>query len=131
MENLMRALVGILSLAGVALAAGPLDFPAKNATFTVTGSAVRMTGWSIRESAGSAAVATVILRNGADTDTGTGGVQCAASGGVAQVGGEALAYIELSANQSVGEDYTYALSAPNGICASVVAGTIDLTVYIQ
>jgi hypothetical protein len=120
-----------LALGGFAYASGGLSYPGKNADFTVTDSAVKITGWSVRESAAGAAVATVILRNGADTDTGTGGVQCAASGGVAQVGGEPLIFIELAPDESVGEEYYDGLSAPLGLCADIVAGTVDLTVYVK
>jgi len=104
-------------------------FLAQAADFTAYGTATYLGGWSIRESAGTAAVATVIIRNGGDTDTGTGGVQCAASGGVTQVGGQALAFIELSANGSAGENYAVPISAGNGVCADVVAGTVDATFY--
>lgn len=108
-----------------------LPYTAKAADFTVAGQAVYITGWSIRESAGSANVATVVLRNGADTDTDTGGVQCAASGGSVQVGGQELAFIELAASNSETITLDYPLSAGFGVCADVLAGTVDLTLYIS
>jgi len=103
-------------------------YTAKAADFTAVLGGTYLMGWSVRESAGTPAVATIIIRNGADTDTGTGGVQCAASGGVTQVGGQELAFVELAANAS-DIQMVPNISAPKGICVDVVAGTVDVVLY--
>jgi hypothetical protein len=119
------------ALAGMGNKYDAIAYSAKTADFTLVSGPVYLGGWSLREAAASAAVATVIIRDGADTDTGTGGVQCAASGGVTQVGGRALAYIELPGNGSAGENYAQPINAPNGLCADVVAGEVDITIYLE
>lgn len=93
---------------------------------TITGSATiytpaagasgvgRLLGWSIRESAGVAAVATVLIRAGT-TDT-----------------APIIAAIELAANGSSTEWLgPQGVQARDGIRVQVVAGTVEGAVYIQ
>jgi len=90
---------------------------AQSADFLVEGaqSGLRLMGFTVRESASTAAVATVILRHGGDAT-------CTESG--------VFAYIELDANQSVNMSYGEdGLRAGAGICADVVAGTVDVNVH--
>lgn len=78
---------------------------------------LKLYGWTVRESAGTAAVATVILRHGV-----LSGSDCTA--------GAVIDFVELEAN---GDDrQTYAplgLAVASGVCADVVAGTVDVNIY--
>lgn len=77
---------------------------------------MRLLGWTARESAGTAAVATVILRHGV------------VSGGSCT--GNVIAYIELAANGSDHENYApLGLSAASGVCADVLSGTVDVNIF--
>lgn len=101
--------------------AGTVDTSAtaQTADFTVeTGVAdLRLLGWTIREDAGTPAVATVVLRN---DDDGT----CD--------GTAVVAFIELSANQSLQQSYGdrgLALGA-GGLCADVLAGSVSFGAHL-
>jgi hypothetical protein len=141
MENSMRKLLFVAIVLVVLVAASAAraqmsnklestPYLAKTADFTLASGPQYLGGWSIREAAASAAVATVIIRNGSDTDSATGGVQCAASGGSTQVGGQALAFIELAANGSSTETLSLPVNASNGLCADIVAGEVDIAIYL-
>ena len=88
----------------IAIATGTADVQGVSGSATVA-------GYSVRESAGTAAVATVILRNGtAATDP-------------------VVALIELAANQSVTASMP-AVDCPNGVFIDRVAGETELVLYI-
>jgi hypothetical protein len=95
------------------------SFTAQAADFTVEAATanLRIKGWSIRESAASAAVATVVIRHDADgTCDGTA----------------VVAFVELSANQSLQQDYGPDGEAiPNGLCVDVIAGTVDFVAKLK
>lgn len=92
-----------------ALAAQAADFDVKAATANM-----RLVSWTARESAGTAAAATVVLRHGV------------LSGGNCTAGG-VIAYIELAPNESVGHSYdARGLAVASGVCADVIAGTVDV-----
>lgn len=72
---------------------------------------LRLIGFAARESAGTPAAATFILRHGAaDSDP-------------------VLAPVELSADESTREWWWPGLDATDGIFIEVVAGTIDITLF--
>ena len=73
---------------------------------------LRLIGWSIRESAGSEAVATMRLMNGATVS-----------------GGTAIAQIELAASNSKDHWMWPGVDCRNGISVDVIAGTFDVCVY--
>jgi hypothetical protein len=74
---------------------------------------LRMLGWSIRESAGSAAVATVRIMRGATV-----------------AGSTTIAFIELAANASAQEWYgPQGIEMQEGITVDHITGTIDLTIF--
>ena len=76
---------------------------------------LRLQGWTIRESAGTPAVATVVLRHDADGACDGTGV---------------FAYIELAANGSDQQSYgDKGLAAASGVCADVLAGTVDVNIF--
>lgn len=78
---------------------------------------LRLLGWTARESAVTAAVATFILRHG---------VEAAGS-----CTGNEIAYVELDANQAIG-GMSYGprgLAVASGVCADVLAGTIDVNIF--
>lgn len=86
-------------------------------TLEAATSNLKLYGWTVRESAGTAAVATVILRHGV-----VSGGNCDA--------GAVIDFIELAAN---GDDrQTYAplgLAVASGVCVDVVSGEIDANIY--
>ena len=74
---------------------------------------LRVVGWVARETAGSAAVATFRIMNGADVACGVG-----------------IVGIELSANQSAGDWYgPEGLDVANGLTIDIIAGTVDVYLY--
>ena len=76
---------------------------------------LRLMGISIRESAATAAVATVVLRHGVVSGTCTG---------------NEIGYIELNANESLQLQYQpRGLVAASGVCADVIAGTVDVATH--
>lgn len=89
----------------------------KAADFTLLAATAdaRLLYWSCRESAASAAVATVVLRH--DTTAAT-------------CDGPVFAYVELAANQSAGDSCAGSRGcvAASGICMDVLAGTVDCSV---
>lgn len=95
------------------------SFTAQAADFTVEAATanLRIKGWSIRESAAGAAVATVVIRHDADgTCDGTA----------------VVAFVELSANQSLQQDYgPDGEAVPNGLCVDVIAGTVDFAAKLK
>ena len=83
-------------------------------TLEAATASLRLMGWTIRESAGTAAVATVVLRH--DTVATT-------------CDGPPFAYIELDANQSATMEYAdRGKAAASGICLDWIAGTVDVNV---
>lgn len=89
------------------------SFTAQAADFTVEAATanLRLMGWSIRESAAGAAVATVVIRHDADGTCDSTAV---------------FAFIELSANQSLQQEYgDRGKAAASGVCVDVIAGTVD------
>lgn len=70
---------------------------------------LRLWGWSARESAGSAAVATFKLVHGATVS-----------------GGVAFEVVELAADSSARQQYPLGIHCPNGISIDHVAGTVDV-----
>ena len=95
------------------------EFTGQTSDFTVQAAAsgLRIMGFTVREDAATAAVATVVLRHDAD---GT----CNATG--------VFAYIELAANQSVTMEFGRAgLQAASGVCADVLAGSVSLNVTLS
>lgn len=72
----------------------------------------RLAGWSIKEAAGSPAVATVRLRDGA-------------------VGGQILFDIELAANESSNIMFPRSLRTEAGVYVEQVAGTISGTLWFE
>lgn len=88
---------------------------AADATLEPATANMRLLGWTIRESAGTAAVATAILRHGVE-----------AAGNCT---GNAFAFIELDANQSANMWYgDRGKAAASGVCVDVVAGTVDVNI---
>lgn len=78
---------------------------------------LKLYGWTVRESAGTAAVATVILRHGA-----LSGSDCTA--------GAVIAFIELAANGSAQQTYApLGLAVASGVCVDIISGTIDANIY--
>ena len=75
---------------------------------------LRLMGYAIRESAGSEAVATVIIVHGA---TGAAAAK--------------VVPIELAASNSKHEWFGDGIPMPNGISIDVVAGTVDLTLFYK
>jgi len=76
---------------------------------------LRLMGLTIRESAATAAVATVVIRHGVVSGTCTG---------------NEIAYIELNANESLQVQYQpRGLAVASGVCADVLAGTIDVATH--
>jgi len=76
-------------------------------------SGLRLVGWSAREAADPAAVATVRFMNGETVSGGTG-----------------LLTIELDPDGSVGEWYSpEGIDAGNGLTIEVIAGTVDIYLY--
>lgn len=69
-------------------------------------------GWSIRESAGTPAVATVNFRHGA-------------------VGGQILAVLELAASESATVAFGSFTPTPDGVYVEEVAGTVSGVIYAQ
>lgn len=94
------------------------EFAAQAADFTIEAAttSLRLMGYSIRESAVVGAAATVVLRHDAD---GT-------------CNGNAVAYVELAADQSIQMDYNpRGLAVASGLCADVLAGTVDLVAHLR
>lgn len=73
--------------------------------------AATLTGYSVRESAASAAVATVILRHGTSAAA------------------PAIAFIEIGANASQTATLP-AIDCPNGIFVDRVAGTSEISIFV-
>ena len=73
---------------------------------------LRLLGWSIRESAGSEAVATARIMNGATVS-----------------GGTAVAQIELAASNSESQWLWPGIDCQNGISFDRIAGTFDICIY--
>lgn len=73
---------------------------------------LRLVGWSIRESAGSEAVATARIMNGATVG-----------------GGTAVAQIELAASNSKDHWMWPGVDCRNGISIDRIAGTYDICIY--
>lgn len=72
-------------------------------------------GWSVRESASTAAAATVTLRHDADGTCDSTSV---------------FAFIELNANESAWEWYgPRGIRATDGVCADITAGTVDINIF--
>lgn len=95
------------------------SFTAQAADFTVEAATanLRIKGWSIRESAAGAAVATVVIRHDADGTCDSTAV---------------VAFVELSANQSLQQDYgPDGLAAASGLCVDVIAGEVDFAAYLK
>lgn len=93
------------------------SFTAQAADFTIEAATanLRLQGFSIRESAGTAAVATVVLRHDADGTCDSTAV---------------AAFIELNPNESVQMWYgDRGLAIPSGLCADVLAGTVDFVLF--
>ena len=77
---------------------------------------LRLLGWTARESAATAAVATVVLRHAVN------------AAGVCS--GNAFAYIELGPDQSVQMSYaSRGLAAASGVCADVLSGAVDINIF--
>jgi hypothetical protein len=95
------------------------SFTAQAADFTIEAATanLRLMGYTIRESAGSAAVATVVLRHDADgTCDGTAVVD----------------FIELAANESLRVNHgPRGLAIASGLCADVIAGTVDFGAFFR
>jgi len=84
-------------------------------TLVAAATDLRIFTWTIRESAGTPAVATVILRH--------------ASGGADCNTGDVLEFIELAANTSRSGSYgARGVGVPSGVCADVVAGEVDVDI---
>ena len=100
-------------------AAGVIDTSAvgqtTDATLEAATTSLRLLGWSIREDAGTPAVATVVLRHDADgTCDGTG----------------VIAFIELAANGSDQMSYgDRGLAIASGVCADILAGSVSVVIY--
>lgn len=83
-------------------------------TLVAAVASTRLYGFSVRESAATAAVATVILRHG---------VEAAGS-----CTGNEIAYVELGPDQSRSDWYgDRGVAVASGVCADVLAGTIDIS----
>lgn len=79
---------------------------------------LRLLGWSVREDAASAAVATVVLRHGV-----LAAGNCTATA--------VIGYIELGPNQSSTMSYgDRGLAVPSGVCADVLAGSVSVVVHL-
>lgn len=105
------AKIGTAATVDTALTGQTADFDVEAAA-----SNLRLVSWTARESAGTAAAATVVLRHG---------VMAAA---VCSAGG-VVAYIELAPNESVGHSFdARGLAVASGVCADVLAGTVDLSI---
>ncbi len=85
---------------------------AADTTLNVAATNLRLIGISIRESAATPAVASVILRHG-----------IVAAGNCT---GNEIAYLELGLNESLQIQYPNILAVASGVCADVLAGTIDV-----
>lgn len=86
-------------------------------TLEAATSNLKLYGWTARESAGTAAVATAILRHGV-----VSGSDCTATG--------VIAFIELAANGSAQQEYApLGLAVASGLCLDVLSGTVDFNVY--
>jgi hypothetical protein len=72
-----------------------------------------LTGFSVRENAGTPAVAAVVLHDG-DADTDPGRI-----------------FVELDSNQSVNMNYDSPIAFKDGIFLEVESGEIDITVFVQ
>lgn len=91
----------------------------QTADFTVEAATanLRIKGWSIREDAGTPAVATVVLRHDADGTCDSTAV---------------VAFIELDANQSSSMDYgSDGLAIASGLCADVIAGSVSFVAHLK
>ena len=77
---------------------------------------LRLIGWTTRESAAGAAVATVLVRHGV-----------VAAGNCT---GNVIAYIELGPDQAANMSYSSrGLAVASGVCADVLAGTVDVNIF--
>ncbi len=95
-----------------ALTGQTADFDVEAATANM-----RFIGFTARESAATAAAATVVLRHGVLS------VGNCTAGGV-------IAFIELAPNESVGSYFDgRGLAVASGVCADVIAGTVDLGIF--
>lgn len=78
----------------------------------------RLLGWTVRESAGTAAPATVVLRHGV------------ISAGACTATDNAVAYIELAANESAQQWFgERGIATASGICADVLGGMLDINIF--
>lgn len=100
-------------------AAATIDASAtgQTADFTIEAAtaSLRVMGWSVREDAGTAAAATVVIRHDADGTCDSSAV---------------VAFIELAADSSQTMNYSdRGLAVPNGLCADVLAGSVSLVAH--
>lgn len=87
---------------------------ASDVTLAAAVANTRLFGWSVRESAASAALTTVVLRHDTVATTCDGPV---------------IAYVELDANQSTSMWYgDRGVAVASGVCADILAGTASLSV---
>jgi hypothetical protein len=108
-------------LLGAAFAPAPVTVQTEvsgitaDTTLKAASANLRLFGITARESAATAAAATLIVRHGVVS--------------AGNCTGNVIAFIELGANQSFNMWYSdRGLSVPNGVCADVLAGTVDVNI---
>jgi len=88
-----------------------------DATLEAAATGLRLQGWTARESASTPAAATLILRHDGDGTCDSTNV---------------IAFIELTGDQSVNMWYgNEGIRAAAGVCADVLAGTVDINLYFS
>lgn len=92
------------------MAAHAKHHPIPAADGMLTGTPRLLYGWSVRESAGSAAVATFLIRNGSAS-------------------GDIVAAVELLADYSQTVSFAHPVYVPDGIYIDRVAGTIEGSIF--
>lgn len=102
-------------------AAGTVDteFTLQTADFDVEAATtnLRLLGWSVREDAATAAVATIVIRHGV-----LAAGSCTATG--------VFAYVELAPNQSVSMSYgDRGRAAASGVCLDILSGSVSFVAH--
>jgi hypothetical protein len=91
-----------------------VDVPSGTADDNVFVGTCSITGWSFEEDAGTAAVASLVIRDSAATSTSA----------------QALAYVQIGADQSVNMSYEHPIRVNAGIFVDRVAGSNRGVIYI-
>lgn len=91
-----------------------VDVPTGTADDNVFVGTCAIVGWSFEEDAASAAVASLVIRDSAATSTSA----------------QALAYVQLAADQSVNMSFVHPIRVNNGIFVDRVAGNTRGVIYI-